>query len=52
MICMVKFHAIEAIGIRIDEEVIYVKRKVVKVKVATPKNAKKVTICSQAVTND
>lgn len=28
------------------------KRKVVKVKVAAPKNAKKVTICSQAVTDD
>ena len=28
------------------------KRKVVKVKVTAPKDAKKVTICSQAVTND
>lgn len=28
------------------------KRKIVKVKVSTPKNAKRVTICSQAVTDD
>ncbi len=28
------------------------KRKVVKVKVTTPKKVRKVTICSQAVTND
>lgn len=28
------------------------KRKIVKVKVSAPKKAKKITICSQAVTND